>query len=69
MFQLSVSWGIAPSEFWGMTINEWFSLLDLNTPEDGKKAPMSTVDKKALIADLNLSNDEWWSKHGRGKAS
>jgi hypothetical protein len=34
MFLLSHKWGIQPSEFWAMTIPEWFVLFDHYKPED-----------------------------------
>lgn len=34
MFQHAVQWGISPSEFWEMTIPEWFLLYEMNRPRD-----------------------------------
>ena len=34
MFQHAHTWGISPSEFWDMTLPEWFVLHELHRPRD-----------------------------------
>lgn len=36
MFQAAHAWGVSPSEFWGMTIPEWFALYDMHRTRDAK---------------------------------
>jgi len=37
MYLWARQWGIQPSEFWGMTISEWWLEYDLNAPSDPKE--------------------------------
>ena len=32
MYLLARCWGIQPSEFWGMTVGEWFAEYELRAP-------------------------------------
>lgn len=33
MYGMAHKWGIQPSEFWAMTVPEWFLLFDINRPQ------------------------------------
>jgi hypothetical protein len=37
MYLWARQWGIQPSEFWDMTISEWWLEYDLNAPSDPKE--------------------------------
>jgi hypothetical protein len=37
MYLWARQWGIQPSEFWEMTISEWWLEYDLNAPSDPKE--------------------------------
>jgi hypothetical protein len=60
------SWGVQPSEFWGMTFAEWFCEADHhrgNQPgEYAGKLTRAAVDE--IRADLELSDEEWRARHG-----
>lgn len=36
MYVLARQWGIQPSEFWGMTMAEWFCEYEFNSPKDSQ---------------------------------
>jgi len=59
MFQLSVSWGIAPSEFWEMTLPEWVEIYNHFTRDPKEEA------RKEWAKQADLTDDEWWELHGR----
>lgn len=64
MFQIAVgTFNVQPSEFWGMTIPEWFALWEIHRPNDyAGKLTHDLVDD--LMDDIDLSDDEWWEKNG-----
>ena len=62
MFQLAIGWGVQPSEFWNMTLPEWFALLDFNLSKEAQQSGAPT-DFAAIKADMELSDAEWWKKH------
>lgn len=64
MFQMAVvNFGLPPSEFWEMTMNEWFALHEVHRPNDyAGKLTHDRVDD--LLDDIELSDQEWWAKHG-----
>lgn len=35
MFRAAHNWGIAPSEFWGMTMSEWYEIAEIHIAEQG----------------------------------
>ena len=46
-----------------MTMSEWFALFDLHRPNPyAGKLTHTRVDD--LLHDLELTDDEWWEKHG-----
>lgn len=64
MYQLAVGrFGVQPSEFWSMTIPEWFALWEVHRPSDyAGNLTHNVVDD--LLDDLDLDDEEWWSKNG-----
>jgi len=48
MYLWAREWGIQPSEFWAMTIPEWFLEYDLRAPKD----PKGTFAGKLTRADV-----------------
>lgn len=58
-----------PSEYWAMTAEEFLVIAQLeadNAPvRDGGK--MRHRDVRELTSDLDLSDEEWWLKHGPAK--
>lgn len=61
--------GIMPSEYWEMTAGEFLVIAQMeadNAPvSDGGK--MRHKDARELALDLDLSDEEWWIKHGPTK--
>lgn len=64
MYQLAVgTFGIQPSEFWEMTIPEWFAVWEVNRPNDyAGTLTHDAVDD--LLDDMELNDEEWWDKNG-----
>lgn len=63
MYQLARSWGVQPTEFWEMTIPEWFAELEMNRPNNyAGKLTHDAVD--SLSEDIELTEEEWWRKYG-----
>lgn len=72
MYLSARQWGIQPSEFWGMTLNEWFCEWELNadshSPENyAGKLTQGDVDD--LMDDNELTDEEWWEKHGNSNSN
>lgn len=63
MFQLSHGWGISPSEFWDMTLPEWFVIAAVHYQETKRgNLTLSQIDE--IEADNELTDEEWWAKYG-----
>ena len=64
MFQLAVcNFGVSPSEFWNMTMPEWFALYEVNRPN--QHAGNLNDDKvDEMLDDMDLTEGEWWQKYG-----
>lgn len=63
MYQMAMSWGLSPNDFWDMTVNEWFALFEVNRPNNFAGS-LTHSSVNALQEDMELTDDEWWAKHG-----
>jgi len=66
MFLACVNLGVQPSEFWNMTLGETFLLIDAHRPrmEGDYAGKLRKSDVDEISGSLELSDDEWWAKHG-----
>lgn len=70
MYQAARGWGVQPSEFWGMTLGEWFAEAEMAI-EQADRLPhrpgskLSRADIRNIQADMELTDEEWMAKHGR----
>lgn len=66
MYLAARQWGIQPSEFWEMTMSEWYCEFELHI----KDAPGAYAGKLTngvvddMVDDMQLTDAEWWGKHG-----
>ncbi len=61
--------GIMPSEFWAMTPHEFLALVEMeadNSPVSSK-GKMSRALARELESEIDLSDEEWWAKHGASR--
>lgn len=63
MFQNAHVWGISPTEFWDMTIPEWFALYSLHLPKVAGSLTQLEIDQ--IVEDNNLTDEEWKAKYGK----
>jgi len=50
MFRAAHVWGISPSDFWDMTVAEWYELADHYAGQQGVAGTGITEDRQAEIA-------------------
>lgn len=69
MYLWARQWGIQPSEFWAMTMKEWYAEYSFNVDKLGLdntthagKLTQDNVDD--MLDDMELTDEQWWKKHG-----
>lgn len=55
MYRAGISWGIAPSEFWALTVSEFFELAYYHSGESGGAGVAGTTMTQDRLAEL----DDW----------
>ncbi len=67
MYLSARQWGIQPSEFWAMTMREWyveFEFYNDKASPDTYAGKLTNGDVDNMIDDAELTTEEWWRKHG-----
>ena len=54
MFRAANGWGISPSEFWGMTLAEWYEIAEMHIAQQGVAGTSITEER--------LDEIESWSQ-------
>lgn len=49
MFETAHGWGIAPSEFWSMTLSEWYHLAESHVSQQGVAGTSLTEERLAQL--------------------
>lgn len=61
--------GIMPGEYWSMTAHEFLALVEMEADDSPTKPGGKLTRQRAreMESDLQLSDAEWWAKHGATK--
>lgn len=60
MYALARDWGIQPSEFWGMTIHEWFTEHKFRKAQSDKlSGKMTDATKERMAENIQLTDEEF----------
>lgn len=53
-----------------MTMDEWWAEYEayLDSSSEGHAGNLKGSDVDAILDDLELTDDEWWDKHGRSSS-
>jgi hypothetical protein len=49
MFRAAHNWGIAPSEFWAMTMAEWYEIAEIHIADQGVAGTSITEERHDAI--------------------
>lgn len=66
MYALARDWGIQPSEFWGMTLHEWFVEFKFRKAQNDKiSGKLTDEDQARMEENIRMTDEEFL----RGRSS